>query len=40
MTEIADEVGLPADPGFRSTFVAYLGWAPGLPSTTVAQALR
>jgi truncated hemoglobin YjbI len=26
MTEIADEVGLPADPGFRSTFVAYLEW--------------
>ena len=26
MTEMADEVGLPADPGFRSTFVAYLEW--------------
>jgi CDGSH-type Zn-finger protein len=26
MAETADEVGLPADPGFRSTFVAYLEW--------------
>lgn len=26
MLEVADEVGLPDDPGFRSTFVAYLEW--------------
>ena len=26
MADTADEVGLPADPGFRSTFVAYLEW--------------
>lgn len=26
MVETADEVGLPDDPGFRSTFVAYLEW--------------
>jgi CDGSH-type Zn-finger protein/truncated hemoglobin YjbI/ferredoxin len=26
MMDAADEVGLPADPGFRSTFVAYLEW--------------
>lgn len=26
MMEAADEVGLPADPGFRSTFLAYLEW--------------
>ena len=26
MVETADEIGVPADPGFRSTFVAYLEW--------------
>ncbi|MDQ2874169.1 MAG: hypothetical protein M3Y33_04885 [Actinomycetota bacterium] len=26
MADVADEVGLPADPGFRSTFLAYLEW--------------
>jgi CDGSH-type Zn-finger protein/truncated hemoglobin YjbI/ferredoxin len=26
LVETADEVGLPADPGFRSTFLAYLEW--------------
>lgn len=26
MLEIADEVGIPADPEFRSAFVAYLEW--------------
>jgi len=26
MVETADEVGLPTDPGFRSTFLAYLEW--------------
>jgi CDGSH-type Zn-finger protein len=26
MTAAADDVGLPSDPGFRSTFVAYLEW--------------
>jgi hypothetical protein len=26
MLDAADHVGLPSDPGFRSTFVAYLEW--------------
>ncbi len=26
MLDAADHVGLPTDPGFRSTFVAYLEW--------------
>lgn len=30
MVETADEVELPADPGFRSTFLAYLEWDTGI----------
>jgi hemoglobin len=43
MTEAADEVGLPSDPGFRSTFVAYLEWGTRLavansqPDATVIE---
>jgi CDGSH-type Zn-finger protein/truncated hemoglobin YjbI/uncharacterized Fe-S cluster protein YjdI len=33
MLDCADEVGLPTDPGFRSTFVAYLEWGSRLAVT-------
>jgi CDGSH-type Zn-finger protein/truncated hemoglobin YjbI len=33
MLDAADDVGLPADPGFRSTFVAYLEWGTRLAVT-------
>jgi hemoglobin len=43
MMDAADEVGLPDDPGFRSTLVAYLEWGTRLavansqPDATVME---
>jgi hypothetical protein len=43
MLEAADDVGLPADPGLRSTFVAYVEWGTRLavansqPDATVME---